>query len=495
MKEQKKNITASNFIWRVMERFGAQGVTLLVSVVLARLLDPEVYGTVALITVITTILQVFLEAGLSQALIQKKDADEVDFSSVFYFNIVFGIILYGLLFLAAPLIAKFYKMPDLTPVIRVLGLTLLIFAVKSLQQAYVSRHLMFKKFFFATLGGTIGAAAVGIFIAYKGGGVWALVAQHLFNMFIDTVILWFTVKWRPKVVFSWARLKILLSYGWKLFVSHLIDVVYTDLRQLIIGKMYTKSDLAYYNQGSKYTHAFVTSINSSLDSVLLPVMSNVQDSVEKVRFLTRKAIKTSTFLIMPIMMGFAVCAAPAVDLILTSKWLPCVPYLRVFCFTYAFYPLHTANLNAIKALGRSDLFLKLEIIKKIVGMVALACTIWFGPMVMAYSLMVTSIASQIINSWPNKKLLGYSYPDQLRDMLPQILLSVVMGAIVFSVTLFKLSDIVTLLIQVPLGVLIYMGGAKLLHLEALEMMIELAGSLLKKVRKKGRSGAEDGGSL
>lgn len=467
-----------------MERFGAQGVTLLVSIVLARLLDPEVYGAVALITVITTILQVFLDAGFSQALIQKKDADEVDFSSVFYFNIIFGVILYALLFFSSPLIAKFYKMPELTPVIRVLGLTLIVFSVKSVQQAYVSRHLMFKRFFFATLGGTIGAAAVGIFIAYKGGGVWALVGQHLFNMLIDTVILWFTVKWRPKAVFSLTRLKILLHYGWKLFISHLIDVVYGDLRQLIIGKMYSKSDLAYYNQGNKYTQVFVTSINSSLDSVLLPVMSNVQDSVEKVKHMTRTAIKTSSFLMMPIMMGFAVCGEPIVDLVLTSKWLPCVPYLRIFCFTYAFYPLHTANLNAIKALGRSDLFLKLEIIKKVVGIIVLACTIWFGPMVMAYSLLATSITSQIINSWPNKKLLGYSYLDQLKDMLPQIVLSVVMGAVVFSVTFLKLNDIVTLLIQVPLGALIYLGGAKLLHFESMEMMTGIVKQFLSKMKKK-----------
>lgn len=480
----KENTVISGFFWRLAERFGAQGVTLLVSIILARLLNPEVYGTVALITVITTILQVFLDAGFSSALIQKKDADEVDFSSVFYFNIVFGLIIYGLLFFISPLIANFYNMPELTPVIRVLGLTLIVFSVKSVQQAYVSRHLLFKKFFLATLGGTVGAAVVGIVIAYHGGGVWALVAQHLFNMFIDTVILWFTVKWRPKAVFSWTRLKILLRYGWKLFASHLLDVVYGDLRQLIIGKMYTKSDLAYYNQGSKYTHAIVTSINSSLDSVLLPVMSNVQDSVEKVRYMTRKAIKTSTFLMMPIMMGIAVCGGPIVDLLLTSKWLPCVPYLRIFCFTYAFYPLHTANLNAIKALGRSDLFLKLEIVKKIVGLIALFSTIWFGPMVMAYSLLVTSVASQIINSWPNKSLLGYSYLDQLKDMLPQIMLSVGMGAIVFSVTFLRLNDILTLLIQIPLGVIVYFGGAKLFHIESMEIMFGLLRQLFHKIRSK-----------
>lgn len=470
----------SNVIWRLLERFGAQGVTLLVSIVLARLLDPAVYGLVALVTVITTILQVFLDAGFSQALIQKKDADEVDFSSVFYFNIVFGSVLYGLLFFSSPLIAKFYKMPQLTPVIRVLGLTLIIFSLKSVQQAYVSRNLLFKKFFFATLGGTIGAAVIGIVFAYLGYGVWALVAQHLFNMFMDTVILWFTVKWRPKAVFSFYRLKIMLRYGWKLFVSSLIDAVYNELRQLIIGKMYSSSDLAFYNQGKKYTHAFVTSINSSLDSVLFPVMSNAQDNVDSVKEMTRKAIKVSTFLMMPIMMGIAVCGEPLVDLIFTSKWLPCVPYLRIFCFAYAFYPIHTANLNAIKALGRSDLFLKLEIIKKVVGFAVLGATLWFGPMVMAYSMLATTIFSQIINSWPNKKLLGYSYIDQIKDMLPQIILSVIMGAVVYCVTFLKLNDFLTLCIQVPLGVVIYLGGAKVMHIDSFDAIIDSAKKILLK---------------
>ena len=489
--EEKKTTgskVASNFIWRLMERFGAQGVTMVVSIVLARLLDPSVYGTIALVTVFITILHVFLDAGFSSALIQKKDADDLDFSSVFYFNIAAGTVLYLLLFLAAPLIAKFYKMPDLTPVVRVLGLALIVFSLKSVQQAYVSRHLLFKKFFFATLGGTIGAAGIGILFAYLGYGVWALVAQHLFNMVVDTAILWVTVKWRPKAVFSFTRLKTLLNFGWKMFVSSLIDTVYNDLRQLIIGKMYTSSDLAYYNQGKKYTQVIVTSINSSLDSVLLPVMSNVQDDVEKVKQMTRKAIKTSSYLMMPAMMGIAVCADAIVDLLLTAKWMPCVPYMRVFCFTFAFYPIHTSNLNAIKALGRSDLFLKLEIIKKAMGLVVLFSTIWFGPLVMAYSMLLNSVLMQIINSWPNKKLLGYSYLDQLKDMLPQMGLSVVMGVIVYCIHFLHLNDIVTLIIQVPLGIAIYLLGSKILHIDTFHEMFDLAKKFIpKKKTQEGKA--------
>lgn len=227
----------SGLMWRFLERFGAQGVTFVVSIVLARLLDPEIYGIVAIVTVFTAILNVFIDSGLGNALIQKKDADDLDFSSVFFFNMFMCVVLYLLLFAAAPFIAKFYKMPLLTPVIRVMSLTVIISGVKNVQQAYVSKHLLFKRFFFATLGGTIGAAVLGIWMAYKGYGVWALVAQGLFNASVDTLILWITVKWRPKMMFSFERFKGLFSFGWKLLVSQLIDTVYNNLRQLIIGKL------------------------------------------------------------------------------------------------------------------------------------------------------------------------------------------------------------------------------------------------------------------
>ena len=282
-----KNKALSGFFWRLMERFGAQGVTFVVSVVLARLLDPKVYGTVALIAVFTTILGVFVDSGMGNALIQKKDADDLDFSSVFYFNMAMCLTLYGLLFLASPWIARFYEMPELTPVIRVTGLTLVVSGVKNIQQAYVSKHLLFKRFFFATLGGTLGAAVLGIWMAYRGYGVWALVAQGLFNTTVDTIILWVTVKWRPKWMFSFERLKGLFSYGWKLLASSLMDTVFNRLRQLVIGKMYTPENLAFYEKGGNFPYLLTNNINSSIDSVLLPVMSKAQDNRETVKNMTR----------------------------------------------------------------------------------------------------------------------------------------------------------------------------------------------------------------
>lgn len=470
----------SNIIWRFLERCGAQGVTFIVSVVLARLLDPSLYGTVALVTVFTAILQVFVDSGMGNALIQKKDADDLDFSSVFYFNFSVCLLLYICMFFAAPLIAAFYNMPDLTPVVRVLSLTLIISGVKNIQQAYVSRNMLFKKFFFATLGGTIGAAVIGIWMAWKGYGVWALVVQNLFNAALDTIILWVTVKWRPKRAFSLERLKGLFSYGWKLLVSALLDTGYNNVRSLIIGKLYTSADLAFYNRGKQFPNLIVTNINTSIDSVLLPTMSKEQDNMERVRDMTRRAIKTSTFIMMPLMMGLAVCAEPLIRIVLTDKWLPAAFFLRVFCFTYAFYPIHTANLNAIKAMGRSDLFLKLEVIKKIVSISALISTMFISVEAMALALPVTSILGQIINSWPNRKLLDYSYRAQLLDMLPQIGMSLAMGGIVFTIQFLRLPDIATLLIQVPLGALIYIVGSKLLHIDSYEYVKGLIKSYTKK---------------
>lgn len=482
--QTNKNNVIVNFMWRFLERCGAQGVTFVVSIVLARVLDPGVYGTIALVTIFITIMQVFVDSGMGNALIQKKDADDLDFSSVFYFNIVVCTFLYLLMFASAPYIAIFYKLPELTSIVRVLSLIIIISGIKNVQQAYVSRNMLFKRFFFSTLGGTIGAAIAGIIMAYNGFGVWALVAQMLLNSFVDTTILWITVKWRPKKMFSIERLKGLFSFGWKLLVSALIDTIYNDLRQLVIGKIYSKEDLAFYNQGDKFPKLIVTNINTSIDSVLLPTMSKAQDDTVAVKNMTRRSIKTSTYLMMPLMVGLAVCAEPLVSLILTDKWLPCVPFLRLFCFSYAFWPIHTANLNAIKAMGRSDLFLKLEIIKKIVGIIALVSTMWVSVMAMAYSLLVVSVLGQIINSWPNKKLMNYSYWEQLKDMLPQIGLSVVMGIIVYIVQFIGLNDLITLIIQVFLGALFYWIGSMILHIDSYVYIISIIKGIFEKRNKK-----------
>lgn len=449
--------TIKNFIWRFTERSCAQIIQVLVFIILARMLEPEAFGTIAILMVIITILQVFIDSGLGTALIQKKEADDADFSSVFYFNIGMCIFLYAVLFLLAPLFASFYKDLSLIPLIRVLALMLIISGVRNIQQAYVSRNMLFKKFFFSTLGGTIVSAIVGIGVAYKGFGVWALVAQQVVKVAVDTLILWSTVDWRPKLLFSFNKLNGLLSYGWKLLLSALIDTTYNNLRQLIIGKLYTRVDLAYYNKGYEIPYLIITNINTSIDSILLPVMSKEQDNTEKVKNITRKSIQLSTYLIAPIMIGMCITSSSFIPLILTDKWLPCIPFLWVFCITFIFWPIHTSNLNAIKALGRSDLFLKLEIWKKFIGLIVLISTMWYGVMVMACSLLLLSVLSQIINSWPNKKLLNYSYINQLKDILPNILLSCIMGLCTYPIAFLNLNHLHILCFQIIAASIIYIA--------------------------------------
>ncbi len=485
MQTTKKSVF-TNLIWRFAERCGAEVLQILVSIVLARILAPEAFGTIALLLVFSNILQVFVDSGLGNALIQKKDADDLDFSSVFYFNIFVCIVLYLALFFCAPVISRVYENPELTPLVRVLGLTVIISGIKNVQQAYISRTMQFKKFFITSLGGVIVAAVVSIVMALtlpQNVTIWALVAQKVINLAVATALMWVTVKWRPKLIFSWKRLKGLISYGWKLLVSSLIDTVYRELSKLIIGIKYNTADLAYYNQGNQYPNLIAINTNTAIDSVVFPVMSQEQNDPIRVKAMTRRAMKTGIYIMAPLMMGLAFTAPNVVSLILTDKWLPCVPFMRIFCITFMFYPLHTTNLNAIKAMGRSDLFLILEIAKKIVGVALIVATMWHSVMAMAYSLLVSSLASQIINSFPNKKLLNYSYFEQLKDILPSIILAVVMGVCVHFIGYSNLPIIIELIIQVLAGAGVYIIGSVITKNDSFGYMLDILKSFLSKKKK------------
>lgn len=481
---KKGNSILSNFIWRFLERTGAQLVSVAVSILLARILTATDYGTVALMNVFINILAVFINGGFGNSLIQKKDSDDLDFSSVFYAQMTICIVIYIGIFICAPGIADFYDIPELKNMIRVLGITLLISGVKNIQMAYVSKHMIFRKFFFATLGGTIGAAFVGLSLAFAEYGAWALIGQSLFNNFVDTVILWVTVKWRPKRAFSFERLKRLFSYGWKLLISGLLDVGYNNLRSLIIGKLYSTDDLAYFDKGKSWPNLIVTNVNTSIDSVLLPSLSAEQDNRARVKAMTRRAIKTSTYVMAPLLMGLAFCGEPLVRFLVTERWLPSVPFQIIFCITFMFYPIHTANLNAIKAMGRSDLFLLLEIVKKIVGLVILFISVPHGVMAMAYSLLVSSVIGQIINTWPNRKLLGYGYFEQLKDILPGILLAVFMGGCVYWIKYLPVNILVILVIQFFMGASIYLGGSLLFKMESFTYLYNILKAQLDKMKKR-----------
>lgn len=479
MKNNVRRDALSGMIWRFAERFGAQGISFMVSIVLARLLDPSDYGLIAIVLIFITLSNVFVDSGLGTALIQKKDTDNLDFSTVFYFNIFLCFLVYFVLFCIAPFIASFYGKDQLCNVIRVLGVVIIISALKNVQQAYVSKHMLFKKFFFSTIGGTIVAALVGIIMAYNGFGVWALVAQQIINTLIDTIILWVIVRWRPIRSFSFQRLKQLVGFGWKLLVSAIINTVYDNLRQLIIGRVYTSEDLAYFNRGKQFPQLIIININSAIDSVLFPVMSSAQDDVQRVKSMMRRSIQISSFIIWPCMMGLAAVAEPFIRLLLTDKWLLVVPFLRIFCIEYAFQPIHTANLNAIKAIGRSEIFLKLEIIKKLVGLAIIFISMHFGVMAMAISMLVYNMIAQIINSWPNRTLLNYGYREQLKDIIPYIFLSLAMAIVVYCISFLRIAPILTLFLQIVIGVIFYVSGAYLLKFESFEYVISMVKSLKK----------------
>lgn len=462
-----------------MERSGTQGIQFIVQIVLARLLLPKDFGAIALVMVFISLARVFVQSGFNTALIQKKNADEIDFSSVFYLSLFVAGVLYVLIYITAPLIADFYRDANLIQVLRVLALTLFFGAFNSIQNAYISRNMMFKKLFFSSFGAIIISGIFGITTAFAGFGVWALVIQQLFNQISITIIMWFTVKWRPHLIFSFKRVKSLFSFGWKLLVSSLLDTLYLDIRTLLIGRIYSSSMLGYYNRGEQFPKVIVTNINGSIQSVMLPALSSHQDNKLRVKQMVKHSIVTSSFLIFPMMIGMAVVAEPMVKIILTEKWLPAVPFLQIFCISYALMPIHTANLQAINAIGRSDVFLKLEIIKKIMGLIILSISIPFGIFAIAMGQVMSGIISSFINAYPNRQLLDYSYKEQWKDIMPSLMNSLVMGTVIYMVNFINLSAGLMLFLQVIIGISLYIGLAKIFNIGNYKYLIQTVKEIVR----------------
>lgn len=477
--EGSKNKVLSSLIWKLIERLGTQGIQFIVQIVLARLLLPEEFGLLAIVMVFILLANVFVQSGFNTALIQKKEADEVDFSSILYLSIGIAGILYAVIYFSAPFIASFYKQPLLVPVLRVLSITLFIGAFNSIQNAFVVRNMLFKRLFVSSLSAVIISGIVGIVTAYNGWGVWALVVQHLISKLLNSIILCFTIEWRPKLLFSFKRVKALFSYGSKLLVSALIDTLYRDLRTLIIGRIYSPAILGFYNRGRQFPQFIVANIDSSIQSVMLPTLSAHQDNTKRVKEMMRRAIVSSSFIMFPMMVGMAVVAEPLVEMVLTDKWLPAVPFLQIFCVSNALIPIHTSNLQAINAMGRSDIFLKLEVIKKIVGLTILLISLPFGVYVIALSSILSSIISSFINAYPNKRLLDYSYKEQWLDIMPSLMISLVMGAIVYSINFLSMQAWQILVFQVVSGSVIYILLAKIFKIESFSYLVATIKQLLK----------------
>lgn len=471
MSDITKMKVLSSLMWKLMERGGTQGIQFIVTVVLARLLLPEEFGLIVLATIFITIAKIFVETGFNTALIQKKEADEIDFSSVFYLSLIVAGLLYICLFLSASYIAIFFNQPEFTNVLRVLSLILFLGAVNSIQIAIISRNLQFKKLFVSSLGAVILSGIVGIVMAYASYGIWALVAQQLTNQIVTTIILWFTVKWRPLFDFSISRIRRLFSFGWKLLVSGILETLTSNLTNLLVGKMYSPTALGFYNRGEQLPSLIVNNIDGSIQSVMLPTLSKYQDNNQRVKEIARRSIVTSSFIIFPMMVGIAVIAEPLIKILFTERWLPAVPFLQISCAVYALWPIHTMNLQVMNALGRSDLFLKLEIVKKLLSIAILITSLQFGIYALVWGGFISSLLSTFINAFPNRNLINYSFQEQWRDVLPSLLLSLLMGVIVYTITLLEMSALLTLISQVLIGIAIYVSLAKVFKLECYSYLI------------------------
>ncbi|HFI0235141.1 TPA: lipopolysaccharide biosynthesis protein [Streptococcus suis] len=446
----------SGMIWSLSERFMSQIVSIVVTIILTRLIAPADYGLISIVTVIITILNVFMTSGFSAALIQQNDVDDIDYSTVLWFSLGLGGAIYLIVFLSAPFVAQFYKLEELTIVLRVLALKVPLSALNSVQQAYVSRHMLFQKFFSSTVSATIVSGIVGVTLAYSNFGVWALVFQDLINVFTITIVLWFSIKWKPSLVFSTKRLTKLFDFGVKIFLQTMFNTLYANIRSLLIGRVYSATDLAYYSKGNQYPNLIVTNVDSAVSKTMFPVMSREQDNIEKIKSLTRNTAQTSSYIMSPILVGFIVCADSIVSLVMTDKWLPAVPYVQIICCCLLIRPFQTAIVQAIKAIGESGILLKMDIPVRIFALVLLFCTINFGVIYIAISEIVIELLALLIYSYYSTKLIGYSYVEILVDFCQNFLLSIIMGMVVYLIgNVLELDRFSELLIQIIVGIIIY----------------------------------------
>lgn len=445
-----------------MERFGISAIQFILQLILARLLDPEHYGILATMMVFTSFANIFIQSGFNTALIQNKDVTDEDYSSVFWLSFSIATILYCVIFITAPLIATFYKVPTLTTPLRVLALMLFPGVLNSIQLAKVSREMDFRKVFSSSIIGVAVSGLASVLLAYVGFGIWALVLQNVLNVATTCAVMFFTVKWRPRLVCNLSRIAVLFRFGWKILVSNLLNILDENIQSVIIGRKYNTNTLGYYSRGGQFPQFIIVAIVDAVQSVMLPAMSAKQENHQELRSLTKSSITVSSYLIFPMMGGLACVSEPLICILLSEKWLPCVPYMQIICAIFAFYTIHTCNLQAINAMGRSDLFLKLEIIKKCyeLPMIAGAVLFFDSPMAIALTGIINSWISWFINAFPTKKLIHYSFKEQFIDILPSLLISLVMCACVSLVGYFcrilSFSYFLALVIQVFSGILVYL---------------------------------------
>ena len=471
-------------IWAMLERFSTQFVSFGVTLVLARLLTPGDYGTVALLSIFVTVASELADSGLGAALIQKKNADELDFNSVFYASLVLSGIFYGILFVSAPAIARFYNVPQLVPIVRVISVTLVFHAVNSVQNAELNRKLLFHLSFRISIISSIASAVVGVVLAFGGYGPWALVWSQVAGGFVGVLTRWFYIAWHPRWMFSFSALGGLFQYGWKIMAASLLDKAYDNFYGLVIGKIYSKESLAFVNRGENTPRIAMDPISGTLSRIAFPVFAQVQDERERFREALSRMIRLSSFVIFPLMVGCAVCAEELVYVMFGEKWLPCVPYLYIGCFAWALMPVHSLNLQAIKASGRSGLFFNISLVKKLLGLACLAATYKQGVVVMVLvcSALLGPVFA-IINAWPNRRYLNYSLWQQFVDLVPSIVSAATMGGAVWTLGLLlkmtalpgmsMFEELMLLAVKVVVGILFFMAISFAFKLKSAQEILRL----------------------
>ena len=456
MKKNSNSIIGGLF-WTFGERITAQLVTVIVTIILARLLDPEHYGIISIVTIFITICNIFVSSGFGSAVVQKKDATEDDFNTAFVLSFSLSLIVYIILFFVSPYIASFYNMEDLNIIIRIMGIRLLFASLNTIQHANIQREMKFKKFFFSTLFGTIISAIIGIVLAYNNFGIWALVAQYLTNTIIDSIVLFFIGGWKPKLVFKKEKAKSLFSFGWKVLVTELIYTVEGDIRSLIVGKLFGPSDLAYYDQGKKYPALFVTNINSSINKVMLPAYSKNQDNIVKLKNMLRTSIVVGVYILSPILIGFAITSNNFVSLLLTNKWLDAVPYIQVFCIVYLTRPLESSCHQALLSIGDSGIVMWIMLVINIVALITvlIAVFIFKSVYLIAIGNLISTLVSLGLFMFMSYKRLNYKPKEQFIDVAPSLLISIIMGIFVYLIGLINIQILLKLLLQIIIGFIVY----------------------------------------
>ena len=461
---------ASNALWRILERCASEGVTIAVSVILLRLLSPPEYGVVAIITTIIMVLNVFLTSGLADSLIQKKDADNLDFSTLFWVNVGVAATLYTAMFILAPSIARFYELPELTALIRVLSLRLIITSVNSIQCAYVARNMLFKKYFISTLSSKIGSGVLGIAIALMGGGAWALVAQNLSLLLIETVIIWFRVRWRPEFRFSMDRARKLLGFGWKIMAYQFATTVSNQARSFIIGKKYSSEDLAFYSKGNQFPSAISSNLSTIVNSIIFPVLSHYQDDRALVKAHFRKALSLLTYCIFPLLIGLASISIQLVTFLYTEKWLNMVPYLRIACVTYMIFAMELPIRLLINSVGFSTVTMKVELSKCAFTLIVVAISMIYGVMTVAFSMIICELFTLTLYLIKANRIIQYTLIEYIHDIIPNLLISLCMGTCVLMISMIKTSTILSLCIQVMTGAFVYILLSKLFRIDSFIMV-------------------------